>query len=274
MSELKKDSVERTLCIPLWSRAIAVKKLPMILPDHDAVRILREMGEKRPPTPLYRLQCAALAGAIRQYDFACEIGDFLMDHPQATVVELGAGLSCLRRQIGNETNPWINVDFPDVIACREKYIPKGEQERNVVSDITDHRWFDTVPFDPEKGVIFLAAGVLHYLTDPDVQKLIAAMAKRFKGGWFIFDFISQKGLSGGNAQVSMTSNATRMTFTMENAEKELPAMSKDIGRVVQKSYLEGYPVPGVSYSPLTRLYIRSKRDKFFVVHTEFKEANA
>ena len=27
MSELKKDSVERTLCIPLWSRAIAVKKL-------------------------------------------------------------------------------------------------------------------------------------------------------------------------------------------------------------------------------------------------------
>ena len=45
MSELKKDSVERTLCIPLWSRAIAVKKLPQILPDHDAVRILKEMGE-------------------------------------------------------------------------------------------------------------------------------------------------------------------------------------------------------------------------------------
>lgn len=36
MSELKKDSVERTLCIPLWSRAIAVKKLPQILPDHGA----------------------------------------------------------------------------------------------------------------------------------------------------------------------------------------------------------------------------------------------
>ena len=38
VSELQKDSVERTLCIPLWCRAIAVKKLPQILPDYDAVR--------------------------------------------------------------------------------------------------------------------------------------------------------------------------------------------------------------------------------------------
>ncbi len=60
MSELKKDSVERTLCIPLWSRAIAAKKLPQILPDHDAVRILKEMGETKPPTVLYNLECGAL----------------------------------------------------------------------------------------------------------------------------------------------------------------------------------------------------------------------
>lgn len=104
MSELKKDSVERTLCIPLWSRAIAVKKLPQILPDHDAVRILREMGETKPPTVLYNLECGALAGAIRQYDFACEIREYLKDHPKAVIVELGAGLSCLRRQLKNETN--------------------------------------------------------------------------------------------------------------------------------------------------------------------------
>lgn len=164
MSELKKDSVERTLCIPLWSRAIAVKKLPQILPDHDAVRILQKMGETKPPTVLYNLECGALAGAIRQYDFACEIREYLKDHPKAVIVELGAGLSCLRRQLKNETNPWINIDFPDVIICREKYIPTGTLEKNVTSDITDHKWFDDNPFKKENGVIFLAAGVLHYLT--------------------------------------------------------------------------------------------------------------
>ncbi len=272
MIELKKDSVERTLCIPLWSRAIAVKKLPQIMPDHDAVRILNEMGEKKPPTVLYNLECGALAGAIRQYDFACEVRAYLNTYPKATVVELGAGLSCLRRQMKNETNPWINIDFPDVITCREKYIPTGKNEKNVVSDITDHRWFDEVPFEEAKGAIFLAAGVLHYLTQNAVRDLIASMAERFPGGVFIFDFVSAKGAKSGSAQIGMTQNETMITFAMENAEKELPAYSDRIKNVVQKSYLEGYPVEDVRYSWLTRMYIKSKRDQYFVVRTEFRHS--
>lgn len=271
MSELKKDSVERTLCIPLWSRAIAVKKLPQILPDHDAVRILREMGESKPPTVLYNLECGALAGAIRQYDFACEIREYLKEHPNACIVELGAGLSCLRRQIGNETNPWINIDFPDVIACREKYIPTGTMEKNVACDITDCKWFDEIPFEEGNGVIFLAAGVLHYLTYDAVTELIAGMAERFPGGLFVFDFISKKGRTGVNAQIKMTDNATTLNFSMEDAEKELLAMSDKVFQVITKSYLEGYPVEGVRYSWLTKQYIKSKRDKFFVVHAAFSK---
>lgn len=269
MSELKKDSVERTLCIPLWSRAIAVQKLPQILPDYDAVRILREMGEKKPPTVFYNMECAALAGAIRQYDFACEVRDYLQAHPDATVVELGAGLSCLRRQMKNDSNPWINVDLPDVIACREKYIPIGGQERNVVCDITDHRWLDEAPFEEKKGVIVLAAGVLHYLTREAVRDLIDAMAERFPGGVFVFDFVSAGGAKAGNTQISMTKNDTKITFAMENAEKELPAYSERISNVRQKSYLEGYPVSSVRYNWVTKLYIRSKREQYFVVRTEF-----
>ena len=271
MSELKKDSVERTLCIPLWSRAIAVKKLPQILPDHDAVRILKEMGEKKPPTVFYHMECAALAGAIRQYDFACEIGAYLKNHPEATIVELGAGLSCLRRQMKNDSNPWVNVDFPDVIACREKYIPRGKNEKNVVCDITDHRWFDEVPFEDGKGVIFLAAGVLHYLTQDAVRALLSAMAERFPGGVFVFDFVSDRGAKAGNAQISMTENDTKITFAMENAEKELPAYSDRIAGVEQKSYLEGYPVEGVRYRWVTRWYIKSKRDQYFIVRTAFRD---
>ena len=105
------------------------------------------------------------------YDHALGSAYILRRYPEATVVELGAGLSCLRRQMKNESSPWINIDFPKVIACREKYIPTGENERNVAFDITDHRWFEEVPFKEAKGVIFLAAGVLHYLTKEAVKEL-------------------------------------------------------------------------------------------------------
>ncbi len=206
---------------------------------------------------------------MRQYDFACEIREYLKDHPRAAIVELGAGLSCLRRQLKNESNPWINIDFPDVIACREKYIPAGRLEKNIAGDITDHKCFDEIPFEKENGVIFLAAGVLHYLPYDAVTELIAAMAERFPGGLFVFDFISRKGMSGGNAQIRMTKNAARMEFSMEDAEKELTAMSSKVSKVIAKSYLEGYPVEGVKHSWLTKQYIRSKRGKLFVTHVEF-----
>ena len=229
------------------------------------------MGEKKSPTVFYHLQCAALAGAIHQYDFASEIKEYLSQYPQACVVEFGAGLSYLRRQIKNETNPWVNIDFADVIACREKYIPKGEKETNLIGDITNHAWMKETPFRKEDGIIILAAGVLHYLTYDEVEELVSTMAERFAGGFFVFDYVSEKGIRGGNTQVKMTNNATTMHFHMEDAAKELPAMSDKITKVEVKSYLEGYPVNGVSYSLLTKLYIRSKRDKYFVVRVEFAD---
>lgn len=181
--EFDKNSVERTLCIPLWCRALAVEKLPQILPDHDAARILREMGQTKPPTVFYRMECACLAGAIRQYDFAKEIEWYLREHPDAVVVD---------------------------------------------------------------------------------------MATRFPGATFVFDTVSKQELKDGNGHVGNTDNDTRMTFCLDDAPRQLPAWSNRLVSTVQKSYLEGYPVPGVHYNLITRLYIRSKRDKLFMVHTEFR----
>lgn len=272
--KLKKDSVERTLCIPLWCRALAVKKLPQILPDHDAIRILQEMGETKPPTIFYHMECACLAGAIRQYDFSKEIECYLQTHPNATIVEMGAGLSCLRRQMKNEQNPWINLDLPDVIACRNTYIPCGKKEQNIACDLTNPVWMDQIPFDAQKGVLFIAAGVLHYFSKQEVQTLIVAMAHRFPGATFVFDTISHKEMKNGNGQVNQTKNKTKITFYLNDAEKELPTWSDHIVHVSQKSYLEGYPIAGVHYHWFTKVYIRSKRKKLFMVHIEFDDANA
>ena len=58
---------------------------------------------------------------------------------------------------------------------------------------------------------------------------------------------------------------------MEDAEKELRAMSNKVSRAITKSYLEGYPLKGVRYSWLTKQYIRAGRGKFFVALAEFAE---
>ena len=268
--DLKKDSVERTLCIPLWCRALAVKKMPRILPDYDAIRNLKKMGETTPPTIFYHMECACLAGAIRQYDFSKEIEWYLEKHKEAVVVEMGSGLSCLRRQMKNNDNTWINLDLPDVIACRQEYIMPGINEQNIACDLTNYEWFDHIPYDPHKGGIFYAAGVLHYFSKQDVKNLVTTMADRFPGAVFVFDTISDKEIKQGQGQVNSTNNETKISFFLNDAKTELPKWSDKLINVTQKSYLEGYPVAGVHYNPITKLYIRSKRDKLFVVHTEFK----
>ena len=60
---------------------------------------------------------------IWQYNLAWEITEYLKQHPKATVVKLGARLSCLWRQMGNTTNPWYCLDMDNVIALREKHVP-------------------------------------------------------------------------------------------------------------------------------------------------------
>ena len=95
------------------------------------------------------------------------------------------------------------------------------------------------------------------------------MAERFPGGLLVFDFISKKGMTGGNTQIRMTKNAATMQFSMEDAKKEFTAMSAKVSKVIQKSCLEGYPVGDVRYSWLSKQYIKSKRDKYFVTHVEF-----
>ena len=43
-SHLKENTVQQTLCIPLWGRMIAAEKYPSLFPDNDAKRIIGELG--------------------------------------------------------------------------------------------------------------------------------------------------------------------------------------------------------------------------------------
>ena len=74
---------------------------------------------------------------MRQYDFSVEISDDLSSHPKACAVELGAWLSCLRRQMKNESNPWYSLDLEDVIACRNKCVPSLKTETDLIYDLKD-----------------------------------------------------------------------------------------------------------------------------------------
>lgn len=272
MAELQKHTVQHTLCMPLRGRMIAARKYPDLFPDRDAEGIVRALGEDVSGRGLYRLQYMWMNCLIRQYNLAWEVSEYLKRHPRAAVVELGAGLSCLRRQMGNETNPWYCLDMPDVIALREKHIPKGEQERNIACDLNDFSWFDKVDFDPAKGIVFNAGGLFYYFEKEQVRRLFCAMAERFPGGMIAFDAVNALGLKGVNAEVKLAGERAGSYFSLEKPKEELESWSERIVNVIEKDYADGYLKGGYRKTLVTRLFnwVMRTFHMSFMLHVEFK----
>ena len=68
MSELKENTVQQTLCLPLCGRMIAAQKYPHLFPDKDAERIVRELGQDVSGRAVHRLQYMWINYVIRQYN--------------------------------------------------------------------------------------------------------------------------------------------------------------------------------------------------------------
>lgn len=270
---LVENTVQHTLCIPLWGRKIAAEVYPHIFPDHDAGRICRELGVDLSDRLMYKLQYAWVNCMTRQYNLSCEIQHYLNSHPNAVVVELGAGLSCLRRQMNNTTNRWYCLDMENVIELRERHIPKGELEKNVVCDLNDFSWFDAVPFDAKDGIIFTAGGLFYYFKEEQVRRLFCAMAERFPGGVITFDAVNALGLKGVKAEVSMAGNSTDSYFSLEKPREELESWSERIVNVVEKDYMFGYLKDTYQPTWITRLFhtVMEIFHMSFMLRVEFKE---
>lgn len=270
---LKEHTVQDTLCIPLCGRMLATEQYPNFFPDNDAKRIIKNIGCDISDKKIFKNKYFGISCLIRQYNLAWEINHYLKTHKNATVVELGAGLSTLRCQMNNETNPWYNLDMKEVIELREQHIPKGPNEKNVVCDLNDISWFEKIEFCHENGIVFVAGGLFYYFEKKQVKALFTAMAKKFSGGMIAFDATNKLGLRAVNKEVKMAGNQTKSFFSLENPKLELERWSSNIFHVTEKDYMTGYPKKEVVTGVFNKCIVRltKKLHMSFIVHAEFKK---
>jgi O-methyltransferase involved in polyketide biosynthesis len=112
---------------------------------------------------------------------------FLADHPDATVLHVGCGMDSRVFRIDPPAGvQWFDVDYPDVIALRRQLFPERDGAYHVIgAQLDDLRWMDDVP--QNRPGLFIAEGVLHYLSETEVKALLNAVVAHFPGGQMIFD---------------------------------------------------------------------------------------
>ena len=187
--KIEKNTVQETLIIPLFARKVCSELYPDLYRDETAVRLIDQLdydfseAEKNSHSLMQRF--GSLEVAMRQYDLAFEVRDYLKNHPSATVVNLGCGLDCTGRACDNGSCKIYNLDFPDVITVRNELLPAGDREQNIPCDLNDTAWFSQI--DASGGAVFFASGVFYYFLTEQVKALVQRMADAFPGGVLAFD---------------------------------------------------------------------------------------
>lgn len=239
--KIEKGSVQETLLIPLYGRKMAMDLYPDLFADTDCQRLFDRIVFEAPVLSGIKAKIGAVMAATRQYDMAAVCRDYLKDHPNAAVINLGCGLDTTFSQVDNGTAVGYHVDFPDVIKAREALLPEKERQINIACDLTDHSWMDAIKFNKEDGAVLFASGVFYYIKTEDVKKLFCALAKRFPGGKIVFDATTARGLK--NMLKTWLADADMTTvglyFSVEN-EQDLTEWSDDFLSVVRKGYMTGY----------------------------------
>lgn len=131
---IEKNTIQETLVIPLYARALCTRQFPHLFSDPLSVELLEQLDYdfsalERASGSLTQT-FGAMEAAMRQSDLAWEVRDYLADHPQAAVVNLGCGLDQTGRSCDNGQCRLYNIDLPDVMAVREALLPAGEREKS------------------------------------------------------------------------------------------------------------------------------------------------
>jgi O-methyltransferase involved in polyketide biosynthesis len=116
--------------------------------------------------------------------------DFIIRHPDAVVVHIGCGLDSRFERVAerNSRVEWYDLDFPEVIELRRKFIgDEGERYHMLACSVLEKGWLETVSIHRQRPFLFLAETVFVYFTEVQVKSLVLLMRDHFPGSELVFD---------------------------------------------------------------------------------------
>ncbi|MGD9001231.1 MAG: class I SAM-dependent methyltransferase, partial [Anaerolineae bacterium] len=116
--------------------------------------------------------------------------DFLEEHQGGVVLQLGCGLDSRFLRVDDGRVDWYDLDMPPVVELRHQFFTEGERYHMIAASVTDLAWVDTVPSDG-RPVLVLAEGLLMYLDEADVRRLVLRLHEAFPGCRLAADVFSR-----------------------------------------------------------------------------------
>jgi O-methyltransferase involved in polyketide biosynthesis len=176
---------QETLLIPLYTKAQPGNPLFF---DPKAQEILNQVdydfSRLRVPYKTVILVCQ------RAKKMDAVTREFLAGQPTGLVLHPGCGLDGRFWRVDNGKVEWYDLDMPQVMELRTRFFPPNERCHQIASSVTDLDWVETIQ---AKGrpVLMVAEGLLMYLDEADVRRLLLRLREAFPGCRLVADVFSR-----------------------------------------------------------------------------------
>lgn len=177
-------AVEQTALLTAYSRALDSRWPRPILGDIFADQVVAAidydfaaLGVQTGVVCQTALRAKMLDDRVRQ---------FIANHPDAVVVDLGAGLDCgFHRVAPPATVDWYRVDLAGITALGEQALPADPHSHPVAVSLADPNWAASIPGD--RPTILVADGLFAFLAEPVIAGVFGSITEHFQSGEIAFN---------------------------------------------------------------------------------------
>ena len=198
--------------MPLYARALESRRRRPILEDPKAVEIVDSIdwdfgrfGQRR----------RVVGCSLRSAMFDVWVREFLREHPEGTVVEIGAGLNTRFERLDNGTVHWYDLELPDMVEVRRRFFADTERRTTLAASVLDTDWIAAVRRSPAPYFL-VAETVLVYLEEAQVKAALAQIASGFPQVTIALDTLGRRGVNSGNKDFLKRKMAARFTWACED----------------------------------------------------------
>lgn len=267
-AQLNLSGIPETLLIPLWARASELHTPSPIIQDHKAAGLVGRINYNFAKFESARLSQVGVC--VRSMLLDREAGSFLRVHPDAVVVNLGAGLDTRYFRIAAASHLWYELDVPEVIRLRRQYLPESKDYRYIEQSVFDDTWMDKIKAR-ERPVLFIAEGLLMYFSQDQVRPLFEKLAARFPGSEMLFEMLCpyMVGRSRHNDSLKTMDRPPEFLWGMENA-RTICDWHPSIRFLQEWNYYDYHKKRWGIFGMIARLPVIRRRLACRIVHLRFE----
>lgn len=241
------SSVAETLLITLYVRAVESQRPDALLKDEKAVSLVKQMDYDFERIRQIKMdEEDKVVIVLRNREFDLHVRDFLARYPEAVVVHIGCGLDSRFERVDNGQVEWYDLDLPEVIELRRKFIGDEEARYHLLGySVFDSAWLDKVSTYHKHPFLFLAEGVFVYFEEAQVRSFVQMLEERFPEAELVFEAFSPYFVRMNNLRLARSKIGARFYWGLKRG-KDLESWGKDIC-LMDEWFPFGQPEPRLAH---------------------------